>query len=206
MQILYSALGWSNTENKNNWKSGWRAIKERVQGCCWQQAQWEAAVLPGSKESKLHPGMHQTASPASQNRWLSHCIGIHCCSLTWSTACSFAPHTLRRMWRSWNPCRGDRQDKWKPQGMSYKEQLRTLGWSYLEKMMLRDDSIALCIFLRRGGKKRDANLFSLVSNCKMHGSRSKLCQGRIRVDIRKHSFARRVARPWKRLSREVVCV
>lgn len=46
--------------------------------------------------------------------------------------------------------------------------------------MLRDDFIALYIFLRRGSKEGGANLFSLVSNCRMNGSRSKLCQGRFR--------------------------
>jgi len=37
-----------------------------------------------------------------------------------------------------------------------------------------------------------------------HGSDSKLCQGRCRLDIGKHFFTEKVAKHWIRLPREVV--
>ncbi|KFZ60009.1 hypothetical protein N338_11352, partial [Podiceps cristatus] len=33
---------------------------------------------------------------------------------------------------------------------------------------------------------------------------TKLCQGRFRLDIRRHLFAERVVKPWNRLLREAV--
>jgi len=38
----------------------------------------------------------------------------------------------------------------------------------------------------------------------MCGRGSKLCQGRLRVDIRKHFFTKRVVKYWNRLLRDVV--
>ncbi|KAK4815952.1 hypothetical protein QYF61_010446 [Mycteria americana] len=71
------------------------------------------------------------------------------------------------------------------EGMSYEEQLRTLGLSSLEKRRLRGDLIALYSFLRRGSGE------------------GAVPKG-FRLDIRKHFFTGRVIKHWNRLPREVI--
>jgi len=90
------------------------------------------------------------------------------------------------------------------EGVSCEEWPRTLGLSSLEKRRLRDDLIGLCNFLRRGRGKGGAELFPLGSSDRTCENSSKLHQGRIRWDMRKHFVTQRVVRPWNRLPGEVV--
>ncbi|GAB0179974.1 mitochondrial enolase superfamily member 1 [Grus japonensis] len=80
------------------------------------------------------------------------------------------------------------------EGVSCEEQPRALGLATLERRRLRGDLMALCSFLRRGSGEGGAELFSLGSSDRTHGNGSKLHQGRLRLDIRKHFFTERVVK------------
>jgi len=90
------------------------------------------------------------------------------------------------------------------EGMSYEEQVRTLGLSSLENRRIRDALTALYSFLRRGHGEGGADLFSLVSSDRTHGKGSELCQGGFRLNIRKHLFIEWVVKHWNRLLRGLV--
>lgn len=58
--------------------------------------------------------------------------------------------------------------------------------------------------MRRGRGEEGTDLFTLVSSARLCGNNSKLSQGRLRLDIRKHLFTERVVKHWNSLPREVV--
>ena len=92
-------------------------------------------------------------------------------------------------------------------GMSCEEWLRPLGLSGLERRRLRGDLAALCSFLGRGRAEGGAELFSLVTSTRMHGSGSKLCcRGRFGIHMVKLFFTQRLVKPWNRLPGEVIDV
>jgi len=74
--------------------------------------------------------------------------------------------------------------------------------SSLENSRLRGNLSALYRLLRSESGQGGAELFSLVSSDRMHGKNgSKLPQGRLKLDIRKHFFTETVVKHWNSILR-----
>jgi len=70
-----------------------------------------------------------------------------------------------------------------------------LGLSALESRRLRGNLVALYSFPRRGSGEGGADLFSLGSGDRTRQNGSKMRQGKLRLDIRKHFFTKKVVKP-----------
>lgn len=79
------------------------------------------------------------------------------------------------------------------------EQLRELGTLNLEEVISHNS-------LKRGCSKVGVSLFSHKTCDRLRGNCIKLCQGRLRLDIRKKVLLGGVVKHWHRLPRQALAV
>ena len=88
--------------------------------------------------------------------------------------------------------------------LTYKDRLRELGLSSLEKRRLWGDLIAALQYLKRAYRKDGEGLFIRAYSDRVRGNGFKLEKGRFRLDIKKEFSTVRVVKHLNRLPREAV--
>jgi len=88
--------------------------------------------------------------------------------------------------------------------LSYKDRLKELGLSSLEKRRLRRDSIMAFKYLKGHYKQEGNQLFTWIDRDRTRGRGLKLKEGRLRLDDREKFFPERMVKRWNRQSRETV--
>ena len=88
------------------------------------------------------------------------------------------------------------RDDWGQEHLPYEDRLRELGLFSLEKRRLRGDLIAAFQDPKGAYIPEGSKLFERVDNSRTRRNRSKLKEGRFRLDVRGKCFTRRLVRCW----------